>query len=83
MSEMQVQKDQQNDVQIRTREIRLVGFGWFQQRQFLQQFRLLIVLLIKLLVLRALSSLDNPVWFLFNYQFTLMEKRKDARFYIS
>jgi hypothetical protein len=25
---------------------------------------------------------NNPGWFLFNYQFTLMEKRKDARFYI-
>jgi hypothetical protein len=26
---------------------------------------------------------NNPGWFLFNYQFTLIEKRKDARFYIS
>jgi hypothetical protein len=82
MSEMQVQKDQQDDVQIRAREIRFVTFWWFQQRQFLRQFRLLIVLLIKLFVLRALSSWDDPGSFLFNYQFTLMEKRQDARFYI-
>jgi hypothetical protein len=26
---------------------------------------------------------NNSGWFLFNYQFTLIEKRKNARFYIS
>jgi hypothetical protein len=26
---------------------------------------------------------NNPGWFLFNCQFTLIKKRKDARFYIS
>jgi hypothetical protein len=53
---MQIQKNTQAGIQNRQRKIRIVAFGRFSLDQRAQQFRLFVLLLIELLVLRALIS---------------------------
>jgi hypothetical protein len=53
---MQIQKNPQAGLQGRQRKIRIDAFRRFRQQQRAQQFRLLVLLLIELLILWTLSS---------------------------
>ncbi len=59
LSEVQIKENQQNDIQSQQGKIRVVAFRKFRKQQRPQQFRLLFLFLIKLLILRTLSIFDT------------------------